>query len=243
MIKVTVFGSGSSGNCYLLDDGQSQLMIEAGLSYKKVAPKMGFDFNKVRALLISHEHQDHAKHVKEFAEHSQAVILASKGTLKGMQDKGWDTDFRFLPLADKSSVTIESFTIQAFSVEHDAIEPLGFLITSGKDRLLYVTDSYFVKYKFKNVTQMMVEMNYSKDVLDEEVEQGIDTAKFLRNRIYSSHFEMQNSLDFIKSNMSNALQQVILIHVSSTNADPELFKSRTQRLTGVPVYLVNEMKV
>lgn len=243
MIKATVFGSGSSGNCYLLDNGTDQLMIEAGLSYKKVAPKMGFDFSKVRALLVSHEHQDHAQHVKEFTEHSQAVVLTSQGTLQGMSQRGWRTDFRFLPMADKSTVTIGTFTIQAFEVEHDANEPLGFLITSEKDRLVYVTDTYFVKYKFKNVTQMMVEMNYSKDVLDEEVEQGVETAELLKNRIYRSHFEMRTALDFIKANRSKALQQVILIHVSSTNADSGLFKSNTQRLTGVPVYLADELKV
>jgi Metal-dependent hydrolases of the beta-lactamase superfamily I len=243
LIKVTVFGSGSSGNCYLLDNGTDQLMIEAGLSYKKVAPKMEFDFSKVRALLISHEHQDHAKYAKEFINHSQAILIASKGTLQEMYAKGWADSFMSLPMADKMATTMGTFNIQTFAVEHDANEPLGFLITSGDDRLVYVTDTYFVKYKFKGITQMMVEMNYSKDVLDEEVEQGIETAKLLRNRVYSSHFEMQNSLEFIKTNMSKALQQVILIHVSSTNADPELFKSSTQRLTGVPVYLANEMKV
>ncbi|MFT8610553.1 MAG: MBL fold metallo-hydrolase [Liquorilactobacillus nagelii] len=243
MIEVKVFGSGSSGNCYLLDNGIDQLMIETGLPFKKVAPRMNFNFERLRSILISHEHNDHSKYLKQFLERTMASSFMSEGTFNRLfkSESDYENYGQCKFIKNRNKYQIGSFTVQPFDVEHDAAEPLGFLIISGTDRLLYATDTYYVKYHFKNVTQMLVEMNYSVDVLREEIADGIELAAILKNRLYTSHFEMKTSLEFIKANISDKLQQIILIHLSGNNSYPDLFKRKTQELTGIPVYLANEL--
>ncbi|WP_054655293.1 MBL fold metallo-hydrolase [Lentilactobacillus kisonensis] len=231
MIKVKVFGSGSSGNCYLLDDGTSQLLIEAGIAYKHVEQEMDFDLSRVQGMLISHEHTDHSKYIKQFVQRTAFSIYATQGTLNALNLSG----IRYEPLTELGATKIGDWIVTAFPVKHDAAEPAGFLIIDSMgERLLYVTDTYFVKYRFNDINYMLVEMNYNQQIAQKNVDKGILNYS-LRNRILTSHFEMKNSLDFIKSNLSPSLKWVELIHLSDNNSNEELFKEKTQVLTGVPV--------
>lgn len=233
MIKVKVFGSGSSGNCYLLDDGQSQLIIEAGIAFKHVEVAMDFDFSKVQGMLISHEHSDHSKYIRSFVDHTSFPIYATQGTLKALELTG----LNYVALGELVPTKIGDWTVIPFPVRHDAAEPVGFLIKNSMgERLLYVTDTYFVKYRFDHIAYMLVEMNYSYDIAAQNVDDG--TLNYsLRNRILTSHFEMKNSLNFIKANLSPELKWIELIHLSDKNSDQQLFKEKAQALTGVPVYV------
>lgn len=122
-----------------------------------------------------------------------------------------------------------------FPVEHDAAEPMGFIFDNGRDeRLLYVTDTYYVKYRFSKITHMLVEMNYAEDIAQGRVDRG-ELDYTLHSRILTSHFEEANALLFIGANLSKYLQEVTLIHLSKDNGDPERFKRKTQQLTRVPV--------
>lgn len=233
MIKVKVFGSGSSGNSYLLDDGNSQLMIEAGISYKHVEVEMDFDFSKVQGMLISHEHTDHSKYIRSFVEHTSFPIYATQGTFDALELSGMN----YVSIEPFTPVKAGSWVVTPFPVKHDAAEPVGFLIQNAAgEKLLYVTDTYFVKYRFKDIEYMLVEMNYSNAIASQNVKDG-SLNYSLRNRILTSHFEMKNSLNFIKSNLSPTLKWVVLIHLSDKNSNEDLFKRRTQALTGVPVYV------
>lgn len=236
MIKIKPIGSGSSGNCYLIDDGNSQLILEAGVNFKKVQQTLNFDLRRLTGLLITHEHGDHIGHLKEFINKTTLPIYATAGTLEAKQLTG----YRYHTI--KSSVTykIGQWQVMPFTVKHDAVEPVGFLIMNEMgERLLYVTDCEFVQYKFSNISYMMIEMNYALDIASENVNDGV-LNNTLKNRILGSHFEMQSSLDLIKANKSPTLREVWLIHISKNNGDPERFKKATQELTGVPVYLATD---
>lgn len=233
MIKVRVFGSGSSGNCYLLDNGTSQLILEAGVIFKRVQKMMHFDFKSVAGLLITHEHTDHVAYLKAFEERTHIDFYGSPGTLVALNKDS----YRYHPIRAMHAVKVGDWWVTPFPVEHDATEPVGYLIeTAAGDRLLYVTDTYYVRYHFKDVTQMLVEMNYSLEIAERNV-QGGRLMKSLENRIFKSHFEERNSLAFIKANTSPALQWVELIHLSDANSDESEFKRKVQELTGVPVYV------
>ena len=232
MIKIKAFGSGSSGNGYCLDNGHSQLLLETGISYRKAAPMMDFDFSKVKGILITHEHTDHTKYLAQYLQRLTAPVLMTNGTADAL---GFDS-YRIQRIKPMNEYKLDSWKITAFDVEHDAAEPVGYLIETGSDKLLYVTDTYYVKYRFKDITQMLVEMNYSAEIAAQNVAQGI-LNQSLEKRIMESHFEMDNSLAFIKANMSDKLQNIVLIHLSSTNGNSILFKQKVQELTGVPVYI------
>ena len=233
MIKITSFGSGSKGNGYLIDDGHSQILIECGVKFELVKRKMKFDLSRVVGMCITHEHMDHSKEIQKVLKTTAIDIYASEGTLKALNV----LKFRSNVLKIGQSVQIGTWTVNPFDVVHDAAEPMGFVFENqSNERLLFVTDTRLLHYKFKNITHMMVEANYSMKILIEKYSHG-DLADMLKNRIIRSHFEFENSKSFIKLNSSEKLQVVWLLHLSDSNSDEELFKREVQELTGVPVYI------
>lgn len=233
MINIKSFGSGSAGNAYLIDDGISQILIECGIKLELVKQKMMFDFRRVAGMCISHEHGDHSKEIKKVLDSTSIDIFASNGTLNALNVP----NYRANVLEIGKSVQIGTWKVWAFDVNHDAAEPTGFLFKNQLgEQLLFVTDTYYVKYKFKEITHMMIETNYSLDIIREKVaKEHFQT--FLKNRIIKSHFEFENAKEFIKTNMSEQLQEVWLLHLSDSNSNEEVFKSEIQELTGVPVYI------
>lgn len=241
MISIKVFGSGSKGNGYLIDDGHSQLIIECGVPFRDVQQQMGHSFSRVVGALITHEHRDHCKYIKALIDETAIDVFATKGTINAMFDdsvlklKQFDS-YRFNSLSYKETKKIGTWYVTPFEIQHDVREPAGFLVdnTAG-DRLIFITDSYYVKYRFPNVTHMMVEANYSRDIVDQKMSKGFDLKR--KERLLESHFDFDRTLEFIKANKSNRLQEVWLLHLSDANSHEQKFKEETQKLVGVPVYV------
>ena len=82
----------------------------------------------------------------------------------------------------------------------------------------------------------MIECNYSKSILDKNIDESI-TPKFMRKRLIKSHFSLENVLEFLKANDLSKVQEIHLLHLSDSNSDEALFKQEVQKLTGKPVYI------
>nr|DAY50683.1 MAG TPA: YycJ-like MBL-fold protein [Caudoviricetes sp.] len=216
-------------------------MIECGISLKKVQQAMRFNFSKVAGCLISHEHRDHCKYVSQFIDSTGIDFYSTQGTFEGMSEDQVlhiqaNDYYRFNFVEYKKTTKIGTWYVTPFETEHDAKEPCGFLIDSAAgDRLVFITDSYYVRYKFPNITYMMIEANYSKEIIDQDMTTGFDLKR--KSRLLESHFDFGRTLDFIKTNKSNQLQEVWLLHLSDSNSNEQKFKEETQRLTGVPVFI------
>ncbi|WP_414842166.1 MBL fold metallo-hydrolase [Enterococcus saccharolyticus] len=242
MIKVTIFGSGSKGNGYLIDDGHSQLILEAGVPFRAVQEKMNHNFTRLAGVLITHEHRDHCKYVRSFVDKVGADIYATKGTIDAMfQDAVLGLKFinryRFRDLTYRDTVKIGTWFVTAFETKHDVAEPCGFLIdTAAGDRLIFITDSYYVKYKFPRITHMMVEANYSEEIIESKLSSD-KFSKKLKTRIKGSHFDLANTIEFVKANKNDRLQEIHLIHLSDSNSHAKQFKGEVQKVSGVPVYI------
>ena len=241
MISIKVFGSGSSGNSYLIDDGNSQLIIECGVPFKDVQQQMGHDFSRVVGTLITHEHRDHCKYISSLIDKTAVDVYATDGTIAAMFDDQIlklkrHHAYRFNKLQYKQTKKIGTWYVTPFEIQHDVREPAGFLIDNAVgDRLVFITDSYYVKYRFPNVTHMMVEANYSKEIIDQKMHLGFDIKR--KERLLASHFDFERTLEFIKKNKSDHLQEVWLLHLSDANSHEKQFKEETQKLVGVPVYI------
>ncbi|MBC2369920.1 MBL fold metallo-hydrolase [Listeria booriae] len=228
-MKITTIASGSAGNAYIVDDGISQLMLECGIRFQLVKEAMMFDFSRVAGLLITHEHGDHTKGVKDFIKSTAVDLYASEGTLEALNLEG----YRIHHLASKKAKTIGSWRVLPFQTEHDAAEPLGFLLASQTgEKVLFATDTYYLKYTFKGITHLMLECNYSFDILSEN---QLDQTR--KNRVINSHFSLENVKEFIKAIDQSKLKEVHLLHISEKNGDPERFKKEIQELTGIPVFI------
>jgi len=227
---IKVIASGSTGNCYRITDGKTVIMIEAGIRFKLIQQAFDFKLHDVAGCLLSHEHGDHAKSVKDIMKAGIDCFM-SPGTAKALKLSG----HRLKTVSVKQIFTIGTFKILPFEAQHDCAEPFGYLIQSGSEKLLFLTDSYYCKYRFTCVTHFLIEANYCKKILEENIESG-RTPAFIKHRLLKSHFEIENVKEFFRVNDMSACKEIYLIHMSKGNADPELFKNEIQKITGKPVY-------
>ena len=232
MIDIKTIASGSTGNCYRITDGKTVLMIECGIQFKKIREAFSFKLSDVAACLITHEHKDHCKAVKDLFTTGIDCYM-SEGTAKALRLSG----HRLKTVKPLKTFEVGTWKIMPFQTQHDCADPIGFLLAnSDNDKLLFATDTYYIKYRFKGLTHIVIECNYLKKLLQENIDSGRVSAA-MKNRILESHFELENVKEFFRANDLSMVEQIHLIHISSGNGDPELFKSEIQKITGKPVYV------
>jgi phosphoribosyl 1,2-cyclic phosphodiesterase len=227
-MDIRILASGSTGNCYYVSDGVTSLLIECGIPWKKIQQALNFETSKIAACLISHEHQDHAKAVKDVMK-AGIDCWASVGTFKALGLEG----HRTMQLGFNPYWTLDSWDILGFTLKHDALGPLGFLLSSRTTgvRLMYATDTAFIRYKFQNLTHIMVECNYSLDFLRNSTVSG-DLHPAVKRRIMRNHFSLENVKTMLLANDLSKVQVIYLLHLSRNNSDAKLFKTQIQEATG-----------
>jgi len=232
MIEITTIASGSKGNCYKISDSTTTLLIEAGIRFPLIREGFSFKLSQVAGCLISHEHGDHSKAVKNVMKAGIDCYM-SLGTARALKLSG----HRLKIVRSKELFTVGTFKVLPFNAQHDCAEPYGYLLQSKNgEKLVFITDSFYCRYRFPGVNYYMVECNYSKDLLEKNIKSGI-VPEAIRNRIVKSHFELENVKEFFRVNDMSKVKQIHLIHISQNNGDPELFKSEIQKLCGKPVYI------
>lgn len=232
-MNINILASGSSGNAYIISDSQTSLLLDCGISFRRIQEGCRFRTNDIAGCLITHEHKDHSKAAPELIRRG-IDIYASAGTIDACGISG----HRVHTVAPLNAFKIGTFSVLSFDTEHDAAEPLGFMICSNVtgERLLYVTDSYFIRYKFPGLTHIMIEANYSLDILNDNIDSDPDMGARKR-RLMESHMSIDHLEDMLRANDLSRLQQIYLIHMSNDNSDEYEFKERIQRLTGAEVYI------
>lgn len=235
-MDIRVLASGSAGNCYCVSDGSTSLLLECGLPIKQIRQRLGFGLTEIAACLVTHEHQDHSKAIRDVLR-AGVYVYASPGTIGTLRL----TNHRLKPIKSLDTFRIGTWVIKAFETQHDAVEPLGFLLHSraSNERLLYATDTYYIRYKFPGLTHIMVECNYAADILEANVKRG-SVPEVLKKRLLTSHFSLDNVKEFLKANDLSQVREIWLLHLSDGNSDAERFKREVQALTGRPVYIAGE---
>lgn len=230
MIDIQVIASGSSGNCYKISDQSTSLLIEAGIRFRKIQEAINFKMSDISGCLISHSHLDHCRDTDKVLKVGIDCYL-SEDTRKSLGVSGHRVHvYEALKIFE-----IGTFKILPFPVQHDA-ENHGFLIQSQNGgKLLFATDTYYLKYRFKGLTHIMIECNYSTDILEANIKDGVTPAQ-IRNRVLKSHFELENVKKFLLANDLSSVREIYLIHVSGTNGDKERFIEEIKEITGKPVF-------
>jgi phosphoribosyl 1,2-cyclic phosphodiesterase len=232
MIDIKVLASSSKGNCYHVTDGSTSLLLECGIKFKEIQKALNFQTSSIAGCLISHEHKDHCKGVNEVMK-AGIDVYTSQGTAEALNLSG----HRYKVIRAKEQFTISTWTILPFDVQHDVSEPLGFLLVNQSgEKLLFATDTYYIKYKFKGLTHIMMECNYSMDILNENISRG-SVPQIMKKRLMKSHFSLENVKEFFKANDLSKVQEIHLLHLSDNNSDEERFKREIMELTGKVVYI------
>jgi phosphoribosyl 1,2-cyclic phosphodiesterase len=142
-MKLTVLNSGSVGNCYILEGKTASLIIEAGVSFKKVKPVIDFKISRVNGVIVSHSHGDHSKFIGEYLSYSIPVYLSPET----MSETGL-VHHNFVPIMPLSKVSVGEFMIMPFELKHD-VKCYGYLIKhSEMGTMLFATDTYYIPNTF-----------------------------------------------------------------------------------------------
>ncbi len=230
MIEIQVLASGSKGNCYWITDGYTPLLLECGIPWKQIQWGLNFRTYDIAGCLVSHEHGDHSRAVKDILKAGIDCYL-TRGTAEALGMTG----HRLNIIQARKQFKIETWTILPFDTKHDAAEPIGFLLANqAGEKLLFATDTMYIKYRFNGLTHIMVEANYSLDIIRANIDAGIVPVE-LKNRIMQSHFSLANVKDFLRANDLSRVQEIILIHLSDDNSDADRFKREIMELIGKPV--------
>lgn len=231
MIEIRPYASSSAGNTYLITDGCSPLLLDCGLPVGKLRHFAGYKLSELAGCLVTHEHLDHAKAATDLMR-SGVDVYMSGGTARALKLSG----HRLHIVKALQQFTLGTWTVLPFDTVHDAAEPLGFLLAANGAKVLYLTDTAYCRYRFRGLTHLMVEANYSLDALYEAVDRG-SLHPGLRDRLLRTHFGLERVLDFLRANDLSAVREIHLLHLSDAHSDAEGFKRMVQGLTGKPVYI------
>lgn len=232
MIEITALASSSKGNCYRVTDGKTPILLECGINYREIQKGFNFRMSEVAGCLITHEHGDHCKSIKDVLK-AGIDVYTSHGTAETLGI----THHRIKPVRAKEQFQLGTWTILPFDVQHDVSEPLGFLLANQEgEKLLFATDTYYIKYRFQGLTHIMVECNYSREILLQNIIDG-RVPKVMKKRLERSHFSLENVKEFFLANDLSKVQEIWLLHLSDSNSDEELFKKEIMELTGKLVFI------
>jgi len=217
----TSLASSSHGNCYVVSDGSTAILLECGISFRRIKKGLGFDLSAIRACLVSHEHRDHSKSVMELIK-SGVEVFASEGTADAL---GCDL---ISPVGDRVQFQVGSLDIVPFATFHDALEPLGFLIHSRADgeRLAFATDTVNLGYRFPGVNLLALEANYDAAILArcERMPEKV------RKRVTNSHMEISTLCQYLRTLDLSSCRALYLLHLSNAASNEGYFIDRVRKV-------------
>lgn len=233
-MRLTIINSNSAGNAYILESSIGEaLLIECGVRFDKIKQALKFNLKKVVGCIITHEHGDHCKAVKDVMA-AGINVFSTFGTLNAM---GVSISHRANAITPGQSFLIGDFKILPFSVKHDCADPVGYLINHKESgNILFLTDSYYSEYTFKGMNNIIIEANYCQKILDKRLNDGEDK-KFLRDRVITSHMSLDTCKDMLKANDLSQVNNIVLIHLSDRNSDATRFQREVQEVTGKQVHV------
>ena len=232
-MKLKCLGSGSSGNCYILTSSKGDsLIIEAGVKFIEVKKALNFNLRNVVGCVVSHEHGDHAKYLSDVLS-CGIKVLGLKEAFKNVKQKVFCVEVE--PLHGYKIGCFKVFTIP---VCHD-VPCIGFVIEHEEmGKLLFITDTMMLEYKIPNLNHIMIEANYSDEILQENIESGLLPA-FMKDRLLHSHMELKTTAQVLKANDLSNVNEVVLLHLSGRNSNAEQFLQYIQKNAGKPVFIAN----
>lgn len=219
-----MLASGSRGNAIYISDGNSRILIDAGLSGVEIERRMqsrGLDPKQIDGIVVSHEHTDHIQAVGVLARRFKLPVYISDGTYTAASSQLGRIDIarRF---SCGVSFLIGNLELHPFSISHDASDPAGFTVTSNGTRVGIATDlgiaTTMVKTHLQTCSALIIEANHDRTML----EQG-PYPWSLKQRIQgrSGHLSNDDTTRLLKEVLHEKLTHVILAHLSEQNNTPE----------------------
>ncbi len=219
ILRFSVLGSGSAGNSTLVECGTTRILVDAGLSAKQLCSRLesiGIDPSSISAILLTHEHGDHTRGLKNFIKKYSTPLYATAETAHVIKETGIG-NADWITFEAGQEFTINHLSVSSFSIQHDAVDPVGFVLFNGVFRLGLLSDIGFVtqsvKHHLKNISALFVEANYDDELLE------LDTKRpwSIKQRISSRHGHLSNSQveELIRDIGHSSINHIVFGHLSS----------------------------
>lgn len=230
-------GSGSDGNGLLVECAPDRyLLLDCGFSYKELERRLAqkqLNLSQLAAVVVTHEHGDHVGCALTLAARQQIALLCSHGTFSAISGAQHAGGRQWREVADGSHHSIAGLTICAFSVPHDAREPLQFTFTDGKRRLGVLTDighaTDYVNLQLAACDSLVLECNHDAQLLASG-----PYPPMLKRRVGGDwgHLANHAAAGILQSIAHPQLKHVACAHLSKQNNRPELAQAALAQVLG-----------
>jgi phosphoribosyl 1,2-cyclic phosphodiesterase len=238
-VSVSVLASGSKGNCTVVSSSGTRLLVDAGLSFRELLRRSrlcGLDPHVIDAVLITHEHADHISGLYLLAKRLRVPVYITGPTYHAYQKFARDSRGNRVTLArletfcSGSTFQIGDITVTAFTIPHDAVDPVGFTLCSDGIKVGMCTDLGYmpasVRHHLRGCHVLMIESNHDLELLR--------TGSYpwsVKQRVMSrlGHLSNDALADFLASDYDGQAEFLILAHLSEQNNHPEIARMTAER--------------
>lgn len=236
MLNFKSFGSGSSGNCYLLYTDTDALLIDVGVggrTLKKLFKDHGLTLHAVHHILVTHDHADHIKAVGIISQDYNLPVYATKEVHDGIR-RNYCVRKKVSPTLERhirkdETLQLGEFEVTPFGVPHDSSDNVGYRVRCGGVTFCLITDAGCVTPEMRpyiaEANYLVIEANH-----DEQMLQAGPYPQHLKARILSptGHLSNKACAAALVENMTDSLRHVWLCHLSEENNHPELARLTVQ---------------
>ena len=225
-VEFTILGSGSSGNAAYLETGDTRLLVDCGFSARQIKQRLA-TINRIPdrldGILITHEHTDHVAGLKHLAAKLGIPIYCNRHTSEEIS-RIHETAFDFRLFDTGQSFEVGEVGVDTFSVPHDAIDPVGFLLHTPKGRIGVLTDlghgTRLVADRVRTANVLLLETNHDVDLLRDCPHRPWH----LKQRIMGRHGHLSNegAAEFAETFLHADLHHIFCVHLSGECNTPEL---------------------
>lgn len=228
--------SGSAGNSVLVCCGETRILIDAGLSARRLSERLaacGVTWDQLDGVAITHEHGDHTAALRVLSARAPVPIYANRMTAAVLQSGAMRDVKDWRLFADGAPFSIGSITLEAFSVPHDAVDPVGFLVRNSTATFAVLTDLGYVTgavlERAREADAILVETNYDDGLLQQDEKRPWS----VKQRIASRHGHLSNSdaaalLGKVRG--GGVLRRAVLGHLSRDCNTPDLALASVQQV-------------
>ena len=233
MLKAATLASGSSGNCTVVSDGRVHILIDAGISAKRITcglRELGIEPQELAAVLITHEHSDHICGLPVLCKQLGVELYTTEATARHICYRTAGLEERFRVFEPGERFALGDLVAGSFATSHDCACPVGYTVTDGRRKLTLCTDTGVVTRTVlegvRGADLLIGECNYDPDML-----RSGPYPAYLKERILSDRGHLSNEMGSKLAAWAagQGTARVVLAHLSKENNRPDLALEAVRR--------------
>lgn len=233
MLKAATLASGSSGNCTVVSDGRVHILIDAGISTRRISQslkELDIELRHISGVLITHEHADHVAALPVLCKQTEAALFTAEDTAFALCARWPGLEERFRVFAPGQRFALGDWEVGTFPTSHDCACPVGFTVENEVRKLVLCTDTGYVtpqaREEVRRANTLIGEFNYDPEML----RRG-PYPLHLQERIRGNAGHLSNELggELAAWAAEQGASRVVLAHLSQENNRPQLALEAAER--------------